>query len=116
MPHNLAIVQPGSREKVGLAASLMKPEQTDGRGRAYIPAMVEIIAATKLLEAGQSATLSITVPNNLGDYDYVCTFPGHAAVMWGRMVVTRDVDAYLQANPQPPIIPNHPQGQNHKHE
>ncbi len=117
MPHNLAIVQPGSREKVSLAAALMKPEQTDGRGRAYIPAMVEVIAATKLLEAGQSATLSITAPNNEGDYDYVCTFPEHAAVMWGRMVVTKNVDDYLQSHPQPPPIgTGTPIGTEHKHD
>ncbi len=105
MPHNLAVIQPGSREKVGMAASLMKPDQTDGRGRAFIPSLVEIIASTKLLEAGQSATLSITAPNNEGNYEYVCTFPGHFQIMWGTMVVTRDVDAYLSAHPDAPIQP-----------
>ena len=39
-------------------------------------------------------------PAEPGDYEYVCTFPGHYVIMWGKLVVTKDVDAYLQANPK----------------
>ena len=103
MPHNLAIVRPGTREKVGLAASLMKPDQLDGRGRAYIPDTTDVMSATKLIESGQRVVLSITVPNEEAEMEYVCTFPGHHQLMWGRFVVTRDVDAYLQAHPEAPV-------------
>ena len=37
-----------------------------------------------------------------GVYEYVCTFPGHWAVMFGQLVVTKDVEAYLKANPLAP--------------
>jgi hypothetical protein len=31
-----------------------------------------------------------------GEYEYVCTYPGHWEQMWGKLVVTKDVDAYLR--------------------
>jgi hypothetical protein len=59
----------------------------------------EIVAATKLLETGQSETLRIRALRDEGVYEYVCTFPGHWTVMFGQLVVTKDVDAYLKTNP-----------------
>ena len=103
MPHNLAIVKPGTREKIGLASALMKPEELDRDGRAYIPKTRDILDATKLLNPGQKQTLKITAPTTEGDYEYVCTFPGHYQVMWGQLIIIRtDVDAYLHA-PHPEV-------------
>lgn len=99
MPHNLVVVRPGTRETVGAAASTMRPDQVDNRGRAYLPRTDAVLAATRLLEPNQKETLKITAPETEGEYEYVCTFPGHAQVMWGWLIVTKDVDAYLQANP-----------------
>lgn len=99
MPHNLVVVRPGGREKVGPLADRMQPDQLDREGRAFVPASGEILAATRLLESGMKATLTLTAPETEGTYEYVCTFPGHWPVMWGRLVVTRDVDGYLQRNP-----------------
>jgi hypothetical protein len=79
----------------------MKPEDDDGRGRAYVPKTTDVYAASKLLEPGQRAKITMTAPNEEGLYEYVCTYPGHWMVMWGQLVITRDVDAYLQANPVP---------------
>jgi azurin len=104
MPHNLVVVRPGSREKIGEASALMKPEQLDGRGRAYIPDTQDVIAATRLIDANQRQTLSMTAPNEEGDNEFVCTFPGHYQLMWGKLIVTRDVDAYLQAHPEAPAV------------
>jgi hypothetical protein len=44
----------------------------------------------------------MTAPGKEGEYEYVCTFPGHWMLMWGKLIVTKDVDGYLQANPQTP--------------
>jgi azurin len=104
MPHNLVIIKPGTREKVGNAAALMKPEELDGEGRPYIPKTTDILAATKLLEPRQKQTLKLTAPTVEGDHEYVCTFPGHYQNMWGQLVVTKDVDAYLQAHPEAPVV------------
>lgn len=104
MPHNLVVVRPGSREKIGEASALMKPDQLDGRGRSYIPDTQDVIAATRLIDANQRQTLSMTAPNEEGECEFVCTFPGHYQLMWGKLIVTRDVDAYLQAHPEAPAV------------
>jgi azurin len=89
---------------------MMQPTQLDGQGRAFVPANPAILGATKLVEAGQSARLKLTAPEAEGDYEYVCTFPGHWSVMWGRLVVTKDVDAYLKKYPVAPAV-----GAGHEH-
>lgn len=94
MPHNLIVTEPGGAQKLGLAAMSMLPDQLDGSGRAYVPqGAATILAATKLLERGQSETLKLTAPGTEGEYEFVCTFPGHWTVMQGKIVVTRDPDA-----------------------
>ena len=60
-----------------------------------------MIDASKLIEPGQKETLKLKAPAKEGEYEYVCTFPGHWPIMWGKLIVTKDVDAYLQANPAP---------------
>ncbi len=100
MPHNLVVVKPGSHEKVGTASSTMTPDKLDKQGRAYIPKSDDILAATKTLEPGQKEALKWTAPKEEGEYEYVCTLPGHFVVMWGKLIVTKDVDAYLAAHPQ----------------
>jgi azurin len=102
MPHNFVIVKPNTREKVGARTETMRPDQIDSQGRAFIPRTSDILAGTRLLESGQSATLSLTAPTQEGLNEFVCTFPGHWQVMFGQLVVTKDVDEYLAKNPQAP--------------
>ena len=102
MPHNLVFVKPGTREQIANLTATMKPEERDGKGRPYVPNNPAIIAATKLIEAGQKETLKITAPEAEGTYEFVCTYPGHFTLMWGTLVVTRDVDGYLAAHPAAP--------------
>ena len=108
MPHNMVIVRPGTRTKVGEVCETMKPDQLDSQGRAFVPETRDILAATKLLESGQSARLQLTAPSEEGLNEFVCTFPGHWQVMWGQLVVTKDVDAYLAKNPQAPTLTSDP--------
>jgi azurin len=100
MPHNLVVVRPGTRDRVGTAAALMRPDALDANGRAFVPVSDAILAATRLLNSGQQETLRLTAPEEEGDYEYVCTFPGHHQVMWGWLIVTRDVEAYLEQHPE----------------
>jgi azurin/glucose/arabinose dehydrogenase len=97
MPHNLVVVKPGSRERVGLAATALPPEQLDARGRAYVPNSSDVVAATKLIDPGQSETLRVVAPATEGTYQFVCTFPGHWAVMFGDIIVTNDPAAHRSA-------------------
>ncbi len=101
MPHNLVVVEPGARERVSTEAIQLPAENLDRQGRAWVGESREIVAATKLLETGQSETLRIRALREEGVYEYVCTFPGHWTVMFGQLIVTKDVDAFLKANPAP---------------
>ena len=56
-----------------------------------------------MLDARQREVLKLKAPADEGVHEFVCTFPGHGQVMWGQLVVTRDVDAYLAAHPVAPV-------------
>jgi azurin len=49
----------------------------------------KIIAGTKMLELGQSETINFTAPAKPGNYEFLCTFPGHWQVMNGIMKVSQ---------------------------
>jgi azurin len=95
MPHNIVFVTPGARESLATAAQTMSPTKLDKKGRAYVPAGEKVLEASKIIEPGQKQTLKFSAPQKPGEYEYVCTFPGHWMIMWGKMVVTPDVDKYL---------------------
>ena len=84
MGHNVVILKPGT----DLAAFAVKCAPAKETG--YIPADAEskalIIAHTKMLGGGESDTITFTAPA-AGSYPYLCTFPGHFAVMQGVMTV-----------------------------
>jgi azurin len=103
MPHNLVVVKPNTRDQVGVAAATMKPDELDSEGRAFIPKSSDILGASRLLQAGEQQSLKLIAPSVEGEYEYFCTYPGHYQVMWARLVVTKDVDAYLQAHPDVPL-------------
>ncbi len=111
MPHNIVFVKPGTREQVGTQANTMSPTNLDKEGRSYVPQKNDnIFAASKLLEPGQKQTLKIKAPSQPGEYEYVCTFPGHWPVMWGKLIVTKDPEAALKAaagEPAPAVASAH---------
>ena len=113
MPHNLVVLKPGAREKIGPVADKMKPDQLDARGRPYVPRTPDILEATKLVEPGQQETLKLTAPKEEGNYEYCCTFPEHWRIMFGQLVVTRDVEGYLQEHPFAPDPAAHAGHQHH---
>ena len=47
----------------------------------------DVIASTKLLGPGETDSVVMTAPSEAGTYEYVCTFPGHFALMRGVMTV-----------------------------
>ena len=92
MLHNFVIVKPGTREAVGLAALTLGAGAAE---REFVPPPPDVLWSTKVVPAGSSASVKFTAPTTLGDYPYVCTFPGHYFLMFGTMMVTND--------PQPPV-------------
>ena len=105
MPHNMVFAQPGSREEIGTDSQTMTPDKLDAQGRAFVPANSKIFAASKLLEPGKIERLKLTAPAQEGKYEIICTYPGHWMAMWAKLIVTKDVDAYLGKHPQPEELP-----------
>lgn len=56
----------------------------------YIPSDMEdqIVAQTEMAAGGETTEVTFTVPEEPGEYEFVCTFPGHyAAGMRGTLTV-----------------------------
>ena len=85
MMHNLAVVAPGSLQKVIAAAMSIGPKAMEQN---FVPEIPEVLGSTPQVAPGRKYTLYVTVPNTAGDYPFVCTYPGHGQVMNGIMRVT----------------------------
>src|SRR5690625_740197 len=84
MGHNLGVLEQGVG-KTSFAHAGMNQASND-----YIhpDREDETIAYTAILGPGEEETITFTAPAETGDYDYICTFPGHtAAGMVGVMTV-----------------------------
>jgi azurin len=85
MGHNLVILKEGVSAlafggkalKAGANATNALPESVKG----------DVFAHTKLLGPGESEVIKFKAPEKPGMFQFVCTFPGHYAMMRGVMVV-----------------------------
>jgi azurin len=84
MGHNLVVLKKG----ISAVAFGQKAMGAGANATNALPDSVkgDTIAATKLLGPDETETISFTAPE-AGDYEYVCTFPGHFALMRGTMKV-----------------------------
>lgn len=82
MGHNWVLLKDG----VDLADFAKKAIQAQDND--YIPADEEanVIAHTKMLGGGESDTITFEAPAK-GTYTFICTFPGHYAMMQGKFIV-----------------------------
>ncbi len=87
-PHNLLVLKPGSKDKVIALANAMLTDP-NAMAKDYIPESTDIIVHTKLIQPGQSGDVEFTVPDEAGEYPYLCTFPGHSILMNGILTVTK---------------------------
>lgn len=82
MGHNFVLLKQGT-DVNAFAKKALEAKDSD-----YIPKSenTSIIAHTKLLGGGESDTITFTVSEK-GTYDFVCSFPGHVAMMKGKLIV-----------------------------
>ncbi|MBU3820959.1 azurin [Flavobacteriaceae bacterium XHP0103] len=82
MGHNFVLLASGV-DMVDFATKAASSQATN-----YIPAGSEndIIAHTNLIGGGQTATIEFDAPA-VGTYDFLCSFPGHYAIMKGKFIV-----------------------------
>ena len=84
MLHNFVLCTPGRGQSVGAAAMALG---LDGAAKSYVPDSEDVLYHTSLVQPGTSDTIFINVPSAPGDYDFVCTFPGHSVLMKGILRV-----------------------------
>ncbi len=84
MGHNVVIL------KAGTAIPTFAAKCAPAKDNEYIPDDAEskeqIVAHTKLLGGGESDEITFTAPA-AGEYPFICSFPGHFAIMQGVMTV-----------------------------
>ncbi len=86
MPHNWVLLKPGSAERVGALANALIAEP-NALSRHYVPESADVLCHTRVLDPLKSTTIHFNAPAQPGQYPYICTFPGHWAVMRGVLVV-----------------------------
>jgi azurin len=82
MGHNFVLLAQGT-EKAAFANAAI-----GAADNGYIPPNMEdaVLAHTELVGGGESDTIEFEAPAK-GEYDYICTFPGHYTQMQGKLIV-----------------------------
>ncbi len=81
MGHNVVILKKGTDTAAFAAKAATE------RDNGYIPVdSDEVIAHTNMIGGGQVATVEFTAPE-AGEYDFICSFPAHFALMQGKLIV-----------------------------
>lgn len=85
MGHNIVILQQG----VDVSGFAMKAIAASETG--YVPqdALADVVAYTKVIGGGESTTIEFDAPA-AGTYDFICSFPGHYALMKGKFIVKKN--------------------------
>jgi uncharacterized cupredoxin-like copper-binding protein/glucose/arabinose dehydrogenase len=86
MLHNFVVTLPGAATEVGMAAIKLG---VSGERLNYIPPTSKVLYHTILLQPGKSETIYFTAPEKPGDYDYLCSYPGHYMIMRGIMKIEK---------------------------
>ena len=81
MGHNFVLLAPGT-DIATYAGKAFGAKDND-----YVPEGDETIAYTKMLGGGESDTITFTAPA-AGEYDFICSFPGHFGLMYGKFIAT----------------------------
>ncbi|MEX0929550.1 MAG: plastocyanin/azurin family copper-binding protein [Balneolales bacterium] len=84
MLHNAVIVKPGTAGGVGTKAMQLG---LNGHDMGYVPVMEDVLYHTSLLGPQEEETIYFVAPDSPGDYQFVCTFPGHHLTMRGILRV-----------------------------
>ncbi|GAA4413640.1 hypothetical protein GCM10023187_42170 [Nibrella viscosa] len=86
MLHNCVIVKPATANKVGNDAMKLN---LNGPKMQYVPNVSEVLYHTNLLQPETAEAIYFVAPTEPGEYQYVCTFPGHHTLMQGILKVVK---------------------------
>ena len=94
LPHNLILCKPakGNKNDKGKeVADAVIALGLDGVLQNWIPEKhPRLIAHTGMINPKEVGSVTFLVPKKEGPYPYLCTFPGHAQMMNGVMIVTQN--------------------------
>lgn len=79
MGHNFVLIA-GGTDMASFAQIAMQASDNE-----YIPEK-DVLAHTKLIGGGESTTIEFEAPEK-GNYDFICSFPGHYYLMKGKFIV-----------------------------
>jgi len=85
MLHNFVITEPSGADIVGETALKLG---LDGEAVQYVPDMEQVLYFVKVLQPESSESIYFQAPTEPGDYQFVCTFPGHHVTMRGIIRVS----------------------------
>jgi len=80
MIHNIVFIKYGSRKEV--AAEAIKA----GEANKFIPNNTNVIAGSDLANPKETIVFEFNAPNK-GNYEFLCTYPGHSEMMRGYFFV-----------------------------
>jgi len=86
VPHNWALVKPGTLQRVGQLANQLVSDP-EAAIRHYIPRTSDVLAYTDVVFPREEFTIYFVAPERPGRYPFLCTFPGHWMVMNGEIIV-----------------------------
>lgn len=84
MLHNVVLCAPGRGEAVGRAALELGLE---GAAKNHVPDSPDVLYHTAVVLPGASDRIYFTAPAAAGDYEFICSVPGHFATMKGVLRV-----------------------------
>ena len=80
MQHNIVFIKYGARKEIATQAIDAGPDMK------YVPNNDNVIASSDLAMPGETVVLEFKAPPK-GNYEYVCTYPGHSEIMRGYLIV-----------------------------
>lgn len=101
LAHNFVVIKPGTRSAI---VALSLAQGADGPARDFVPVSADILGSSKLLPAGNSAVVTVQLPDVKGVYPYVCTFPGHGMMMFGAIYAGVPMPALEADTNLPPTV------------
>jgi azurin len=83
--HNVVVIETKNFNSV-----VSKIDMKLGAEAGFLPDMPEVLAKTAIIGGGSDAKLSINMSKlqKGGKYQFICTFPGHYAIMKGTFEVS----------------------------
>jgi putative heme-binding domain-containing protein len=86
VPHNWALLRPGTLARVGGAVNGLVTDP-EAAARQYLPETADVVAWTDITPPGEKAVIWFRVPDEPGRYPFLCSFPGHWMAMQGELIV-----------------------------